>query len=119
MITKLLKRQGFKMDIYDPLFKNDISVFQKKYDFIVCCEVIEHFHKPFKEFQLLKSLLKPAGKLFCMTDIFSKEINFEKWYYKNDLTHVIFYQKETFKWIKKSAEFSKVTVNNRLITFEN
>jgi len=119
VITKLLEEQSFNMAIFDPIFENDIAVLNTKYDFIVCCEVIEHFHHPLKEFQLLKSLLKPKGKLYCMTDLFSEEINFEKWYYKNDLTHVIFYQKNTFKWIKESVVFSKVTVNNRLITFEN
>ena len=71
-----------------------------------------------KEFELLKSLLKPNGKLYCMTDLFSDTIDFEKWYYKNDETHVFFYQSETFQWIKELLNFSKVTVINRLIIFE-
>ena len=35
-----------------------------------------------------------------MTDVFNQSINFENWYYKNDETHVIFYTKNTFDWIK-------------------
>ncbi len=118
VITKLLRDKDFQILTYDPFFDNDKNVLKNKYDYIVCCEVIEHFHNPRKEFKLLKSLLKPKGKLFCMTDVFDKSINFEKWYYKNDDTHVIFYQNQTFEWIKKAYGFSKVTVKNRLIVFE-
>ncbi len=53
-----------------------------------------------------------------MTDLFSKTIDFKEWYYKDDNTHVIFYHKNTFNWIKENVSFSKVTINNRLITFE-
>ena len=119
VISTLLEKENFNINKFDPFFLNDKTLLKKKYDFIVCCEVIEHFHHPLKEFQLLKSLLKNNGKLYCMTDVFSAAINFENWYYKNDETHVIFYQKETFQWLKKQIEFSKVTVNNRLITFES
>ena len=53
-----------------------------------------------------------------MTDVFNQSINFENWYYKNDETHVIFYTKNTFDWIKNELGFSKVSVLNRLIIFE-
>ncbi len=53
-----------------------------------------------------------------MTDVHTDTINFDKWYYKDDPTHVIFYQKKTVAWIKNKLNFSKATVNNRLITFE-
>ena len=54
-----------------------------------------------------------------MTDLYKETMNFEKWYYKNDETHVFFYHTNTFEWIKKELDFKKVTVFDRLIVFEN
>lgn len=115
VITKVLNDKGYKLNLYDPFFHPDKSVLNQKYDYIVCCEVIEHFHNPFKEFELLKSLLKPSGKLYCMTDIFSKNLDFGNWYYKNDPTHVIFYTEKSLRWIQREIEFSTLEINHRLI----
>jgi 2-polyprenyl-3-methyl-5-hydroxy-6-metoxy-1,4-benzoquinol methylase len=119
VITKLLRDKNYNITTYDPFFDNNLTALKTTYNFIVCCEVIEHFHNPLKEFKLLKSLLKLNGKLYCMTDVYKETINFESWYYKNDETHVFFYHKNTFDWIKNELDFSKVTVLNRLIIFEN
>lgn len=119
VISKLLRDQNYNVATYDPFFDNNVSALKKCYDFIVCCEVIEHFHNPLKEFKLLKSLLESHGKLYCMTDLYHPSIDFDKWYYKNDDTHVIFYQEKTFEWIKEQLGFSNVTNSNRLIVFEN
>lgn len=117
VITKVLTDKGYKLNLYDPFFIPDISVLKKTYDFIVCCEVIEHFHHPKKEFQLLKGLLKPNGKLYCMTDVFSETKDFATWYYKNDPTHVIFYTEKSLQWIQKNMDFKSVTIEKRLIQF--
>jgi 2-polyprenyl-3-methyl-5-hydroxy-6-metoxy-1,4-benzoquinol methylase len=92
---------------------------EAKYDFIVCCEVIEHFHNPRKEFLLLRKLLFPKGKLYCATNLYTNEIDFSQWYYKNDFTHTFFYATETIEWIKKKLSFSSATIDNRLITFSH
>ncbi|MCF7872976.1 MAG: class I SAM-dependent methyltransferase [Candidatus Omnitrophica bacterium] len=113
--AKLLRDKGYSIKLYDPFFWNNPQVLKKKYDFIICCETIEHFHFPAKEFKLLKSLLKPKGILFCMTDLYSEEINFKKWYYKNDPTHVFFYHKSTFCWIKSKIGFSALDIEERLV----
>lgn len=119
VITKLLQDKAYNITTYDPFFDNNLNALKTTYDYIVCCEVIEHFHNPLKEFQLLKSLLNSEGKLYCMTDIYNEAIDFENWYYKNDETHVIFYQQKTLEWLAKQLNFSKVTVEKRLIIFEN
>lgn len=118
VISKLLKDKNYNITPFDPFFENKPEVLKRQYNYIICCEVIEHFHNPLQEFQRLKSLLKPNGKLFCMTDVFSKKIDFKNWYYKNDITHVIFYHKNTFNWIQKNIGFTQVTIENRLITLE-
>lgn len=116
VITVVLKEKGFNIDTYDPYFDNRAEVLNETYDYIACCEVVEHFHKPHLEFQKLKSLLKPNGKLFIMTDLYHEEINFENWYYKNDPTHVFLYQKSTFDWIKDNFGFNSIESKGRLIS---
>jgi SAM-dependent methyltransferase len=118
VITVVLKEQGYSIVTYDPFFDNRPEVLTKNYDYIACCEVVEHFHHPYLEFAKLKTLLKPNGKLYIMTELYREEIDFQDWYYKNDPTHVFFYQKPTLEWIKYTFNFSSVQINGRLITIE-
>jgi Zn-finger nucleic acid-binding protein len=117
VISLVLEENNFQIKKYDPFFCNNHEVLDRKYNFVICCEVIEHFHNPYKEFNLLKKLLHVNGKLYCMTDIYDKSIDFKKWYYKNDITHVFIYQKETLEWIKNEFNFAEIKINNRLIIF--
>jgi SAM-dependent methyltransferase len=119
VITKVLKDRSFRIKAYDPFFHKNLKLLDKKYDYIACCEVMEHFYRPKKEFSLLKKLLLKGGILYCMTDIYDKSINFSSWYYKNDPTHVFIYQKNTIDWIKNEFGFSDVQIKDRLITFFN
>jgi hypothetical protein len=52
-----------------------------------------------------------------MTDIYDESIDFDKWYYKNDPTHIFMYQRRTFEWIKVNFGFSRVEIEDRLIRF--
>ena len=117
VISKVLNDNNFSIVQYDPYFHNFPELLTKKYDYIVSCEVIEHFYHPHKEFALLKKLLKPNGKLYCMTHIYDDRIDFHTWYYKNDPTHVFIYQAQTFDWLRKEFGFSDISINNRLIIF--
>jgi hypothetical protein len=120
VISKMLLDKNYSIEQYDPFFANNPNLLSKIYNYIACCEVIEHFHNPYKEFELLKNLLQNNGKLYCMTAIYDENIDFENWYYKNDPTHVFIYQKETFEWIKNQFSFKSVQIsNNRLIVFTN
>ena len=91
IISKVLHEQGYDLVNYDPYFHPNTQVLEKDYDYISSCEAIEHFYEPYKEFKLLKSLLKKGSKLYLMTDLYDEGIDFAKWYYKNDPTHVFFY----------------------------
>lgn len=118
VITEILKAEGYTISLYDPFFYPDKEVLDSTYDFIICCEVIEHFHSPNNEFKLLRKLLKPGGTLLCMTHLLPKGDNFGGWYYKNDPTHVIFYSQDNLKWIQANFNFSKVVIEGRLVAFE-
>mgnify|MGYP006289000913 CR=1 FL=1 len=119
VISKLLNADGFNIKLYDPFFHDEPELLNNRYDYIVCCEVIEHFHEPYQEFKRLKDLLFPDGHLFCMTYIYSDDIDFDRWGYKNDHTHTFFFQDETFEWIKDEFGFTSLNIDNRLVEFVN
>jgi len=119
VISKVLKDNNFKIKAYDPFFHKNPKFLDEKYNYIACCEVIEHFYNPKKEFKLLKKILLKGGRLYCMTEIYDESIDFSSWYYKNDPSHVFIYHKKTIAWIKNKFRFSDVNINGRLITFFN
>lgn len=114
-IVKILRNNEYKIFEYDPYFFDDKKLLNQKYDYIACCEVIEHFYNPKKEFELLKKLLKENGVLYLMTGIYNKNIDFPKWWYKNDLTHVFIFQEKTFEWIKKEFDFEYMNIEKNFI----
>lgn len=117
VIQHVLLREGYHLLTYDPYYQPDKSVLKKSYDYIVSCEVVEHFNKPQPSFLLLKQLLKPKGKLYIKTDILY-EVNrayFEKWGYRNDPTHVFFYTPKTFEYIKKVFHFTELQLKKRTV----
>lgn len=116
--AKLLIEKGYSIALYDPFFHPDTAVLENKYDFIICCEVIEHFHNPCKEFRILKNLLKPNGKLYCMTTLWNgNPKEFKTWWYKNDSTHTLFYNAVNLKFIQESCSFENVTVAKNIIAW--
>ncbi|MBW6479875.1 MAG: class I SAM-dependent methyltransferase [Bacteroidales bacterium] len=119
VVSTILRENNYQIELYDPFFHPHPHLLEKTYDFIVSCEVVEHFFKPRKEFQLMKSLLKPHGKLFCMTGLYNKSIDFSTWHYKNDFTHVFIYQKETMEWISGNFGFSGIEIDGDLVVLSN
>lgn len=117
VITKLLRDRGYEIDIYDPFFANNKERLKETYDYIVCCEVVEHFHNPRLEFNRLKSMLNPGGSLYIKTELYSEGIDFDSWYYKNDPTHVFIYHAEAMKYIEKQFGFYDMIIEKDMISF--
>lgn len=117
VIAVMLEELGYQVELYDPYFHPDTSVLERPYDYIICCEVIEHFQDPEKEFKILKELLKPNGRLICKTDIYREGINFERWYYKNDPTHVFIYRKASLQWIANTFDLELEFIDSRSPVF--
>lgn len=117
-IVKVLQDNRYSIEQYDLFFHNNPVLLQKQYDYITCTEVAEHFKEPLKEFELLKSLLLPNGKLYLMTDLFDEARDFGSWYYKNDHTHVFMYHRNALEWIREKLQFKKLIIEKRLITLE-
>lgn len=114
-IIYVLKENSYEMFGYDLFYKDDRELLDKKYDFITSSETIEHFQNPKKEFELFDKLLNKNGALYLMTLIYDEKIDFEKWYYKDDPTHIFLFQKETFEYIKNKFSYKKLVIEDRLI----
>ncbi|MGY3793691.1 class I SAM-dependent methyltransferase [Aquimarina sp. 433] len=117
VITTMLRKQGYDITTYDPFFDLNPNALRQTYNYIACCEVMEHFHNPNKEFALLHSLLEENGTLYCKTYLYNSSINFNSWWYKNDPTHVFFYTEKTLQWIQSKFNFSKLIISDKLICF--
>lgn len=118
VVPVMLAERGYRTVCYDPYFHDSPELLKTTYDFIFCCEVVEHFYTPATEFLRLFSLLNPGGSLFCMTHLYSSDIEFSSWYYKDDQTHVFFYRKKTFEYIARRFGFYAVTINGRVIRLD-
>jgi SAM-dependent methyltransferase len=116
--ASILRENGYGIELYDPFFYNDTAILTGKYDYIICIEVIEHFHDPIKEFRLMRSLLDTRGSLICMTHLYTDDIDFKGWRYKDDETHVIFYHPKSLEWINSTFHFTGFNVNDRIIHFK-
>lgn len=118
VITHLLREKWYTLSLYDPYFYPGTRVLEKKYDYIVCSEVMEHFYQPYAEFKKLASLLKPHWKLYLKTELYHEWRDFSSWYYKNDPTHVFFYHARALKYIETLADWKLLEYENGCIVYE-
>lgn len=101
-LSLLLQEVGGTVENYDPLFFPDAHLLiPESYDVVTSTEVVEHFKLPRHDWKTLIDLVKDNGVIAIMTLFYSPEIDYKKWWYKNDHTHIVFYQQETFEYIAK------------------
>lgn len=112
--SELLKR-GYDIVQYDPFFAPNENVLKNRYDYIVSCEVFEHFYKPKEEIDHLTSILKTDGVLLIMTLLYNDQIDFNTWFYRKDPTHVFIYRKETIEYLAANKGFGIEILTDRLI----
>ncbi len=107
-LSVMFEEAGHTVELYDYFYAKKPEVLEKEYDFITATEVIEHLHNPRKELKKLWQCLKPGGHLGVMTKLVLDRDAFEKWHYKNDDTHVVFFSRQTFEWLasKRKAEIT-------------
>lgn len=98
-LAAILREAGQGMSLYDPFFCPDLRRLTQTYDFIVCTETAEHFHRPAEEFDRLDAMLRPGGWLGVMTCFQTDDALFADWHYRKDPTHVVFYREASFRTI--------------------
>jgi len=98
-LPMMMLEHGLSMDVYDPFYAPDDSVWLRTYDFITATEVLEHLYSPGEELDRLFRVLRPGGWLGIMTKLLPAHKSFHSWNYKSDPTHVCFFGLATFKYI--------------------
>ena len=61
LLSELLTASGRPTQFYDPLFFSRGELLGEIYDFVTCCEVVEHAHDPAALFGQLARLIGPGG----------------------------------------------------------
>lgn len=117
IIETLLQRKQYNIVGYDPIYFPNQEALTATYNYITCCEVVEHFYHPKVEFYKLSQLLQPKGKLYLKTNLYKNTIDFKGWWYKNDPTHVVFYTAKSMEYIKHTFGFNTVEIHNNYIEF--
>ena len=98
-LSHMFVEAGYTMQVYDKFYANNPGVLTRQYDFITCTEVVEHLSAPGKTLHSLFALIRPGGWLGIMTKLVIDKTAFAHWHYKNDLTHIGFFSRDTFEWL--------------------
>ena len=118
VMAEMLKGCGYEIEVYDKYYADDKKVLTQEYDFITCCETVEHFTNPKKELALLFRILKPGGGLGIQTSLHKYQIQtFNNWHYKRDLTHICFFSEKSFHWIHQEFKLSVPKISNTVFLF--
>ena len=114
LLATLLEKEGISCDYYDPIYHPDTLEDDKKYDLIVSTEVFEHLHQPREVFKSLLEKLNSGGYLAIQTEFHSNEQeSFEKWWYPQDLTHIVFFRAKTFQVLCEIYGYRFVNDNSK------
>ena len=117
-LSLMLEECGHNMDLFDKFYANNISVFEKKYDFITATEVVEHLSEPLTEISRLIEMLNNQGHLAVMTHILTPQIDFNSWYYKNDPSHIGFFTKKSLNFLANYLNIEVYFVSERVVFFQ-
>jgi len=117
-LSLILEEEGHQVDLYDKFYAEDESVFDKKFDFITLTEVIEHLSDPIFEFERLAAILKPGGMIGVMTQTLTDDKDFKSWYYKNDPSHIGFYNQKSLRVLSNHLKLEINHYSDRVIFFK-
>jgi hypothetical protein len=117
-LSVLFEEVGFPCANYDLYFANHPAVLEKQYGFLTCSETMEHFQNPREEFERFLQLVKPGGWIGIMTQLHDEASEFEKWFYKDDSTHLCFFSRRTFQWLEKTYDLRAEFHPNGVVLFQ-
>ena len=117
-LAQMLDERGFPCSTYDPIYAPDLAALDQQYDFVTCTEVVEHLHRPAREWQHFARLVKPGGWLGIMTRWLIDDDAFTRWHYRRDPTHVCFWQPDTFAWLAREQGWQVTLVGNPVVLMQ-
>lgn len=118
VMAKILRMEGFEVNIYDSFYAADTTVFDQTFDFITLTEVLEHLSRPRKELARLSEILRPGGTIAVMMRLLDDSVDFSNWHYKNDPTHLCFYSWETCLWLADYFGLRALRIEKDIVIFE-
>lgn len=114
VLCYLMEKEGLKVRKFDPFFYP--APFEEfTYDLITATEVIEHLHYPVATMEKLLCQLKKGGYLSLMTYFHQGLQHFENWKYRRDETHVGFFSRQTFSFLKDFFQLQQVYCDNEKV----
>jgi len=116
-LAEMLREGGHKVALYDPFYHADPQALEPQYDFLCATEVVEHFHRPARDFALLFNLVKPGGWLGLMTWLLAPKRDFGQWSYIRDLTHVSFFSRPTLEFLAREYHSELQILSDRVFLF--
>ncbi len=113
-LADLLSKEGYILTTFDPYFDTGKEWISQEFDAITAIEVFEHLTYPSRELTTLSKCLSPGGYLIIRSMLHNKSwINFSKWWYKDDPTHVSFYSMVSINYICKTWNYKLIQVKNQ------
>jgi len=104
VLTGMLRSQGINTYNYDPFFAPEWPL-RNDFSLILMCEVLEHIHDPILAFDRLfegsadKAVLSVKTQFLPSLD----KKTFEKWWYKEDPTHIRFYTPRSLQFLGEAT----------------
>lgn len=97
LLAEFFNAKGNEVSSFDPLFHPNTDWMNYHYNFFTLSEVLEHLHEPLKIISSLKDHLFSEGMILIKTEFLpiNEEKDFKDWYYKNDETHIHFYNEKS------------------------
>ncbi|MCO5114627.1 MAG: class I SAM-dependent methyltransferase [Bdellovibrionaceae bacterium] len=113
----ILQSSPYEVQSWDKYYHTQAPT-RDTFDVIFCHEVVEHFTYASRDFDQLLQFAHQGSFLFLSTELYPQDFeSFKKWYYKNDPTHVIFYQKESFEFLAQKHQLKCLGIfgNNKIL----
>ncbi len=118
VLARLLRHEGFEVDIYDSFFAANTAVFDQTFDVITLTEVLEHLSGPGEEIARLDGALRPGGSIAVMMRLLDESDDFSNWHYKNDPTHISFFSWDTCVWTAGNFGLKAERIEYDIVFFE-
>ncbi|MDX6749154.1 class I SAM-dependent methyltransferase [Geminicoccaceae bacterium 1502E] len=116
-LVAMMEEAGFAVRGYDPFFCPDESALARRYGFVTCTETVEHFCRPAAEWARLDGLLEPGGVLAVMTRLLTEKVDFPRWSYIRERSHVVFYRPRTMEWLAARFGWEVAILSGEIVFF--
>lgn len=116
MLANVLESKGFRVAKYDSYFVPEFP--EGNFDLVFMHEVLEHIQNPNLFFDSISEFIKPNGYLIISTKFYPSRLDFDKWSYRRDPTHIGFYNEKVFRFIEKKWAARLLHLNDPIAIFE-